>query len=740
MLEILRDRISWQFLRREDRTLQRGQVLPIFAFMSVVLLGGAALLTDVAWWWANEQRMQRAADAGALAGAIHLPGNQAAAYSKALQETRKNGYITGQDGVTVTPKRDPGDPRKLIVDIDGPVRTYFARALCWEGGPCLDRVPVSVSGAASFVLPVPMGSPENYYGVFGKLRTPGGGETTYTSGDTGWLDFTTAKGSNNWSQVSNVAASDDARAWSNINDQRQQWGFTNSITFPADLSSIMGIEISVEASKTSGSNCRIDARLSWNDGGSWSSTRTLPNGGTLTSSDPADPYYVVGGSTDEWGRSQWYENDFGSSRFRIRLQNDSPLGCDGRTEVDHLRIKVHYRTSTFMPDANVADPYDQPLVPRGLWGTFINQGADKINGDAYLAKWDPRTSRGNAQYDPDGYYHYAVEIPAGGSGELHVYDPVFCATSGSGRYGTGDRWFGSSRGATSAYYTLYDTNNTPYIYGDDTPVPGADSGSLFESIRASDESLNGPNLGPSGASTDCSVGATSNQNDGRYWHNRWWPMASGLTGGRTYRLHVRSTDPDNASAMNNANGHNSFALWSQSSSGTPRIYGLGAMEAFTPLDPAGEATFFLAQIDAEHARKTMVIKLWDPGDTGSLPASLKILKPTLSGYAETAFSYSAERVAHNASSCNNNQGVNVSAVVTNTGGNKVFNGCWLTIEIPLPIDYDAPRPASEGNPNVEGGWWKIRYVMGGNPGDNPAFDLTTWQVELRGNPVHLVLE
>ena len=76
-------------------------------------------------------------------------------------------------------------------------------------------------------------------------------------------------------------------------------------------------------------------------------------------------------------------------------------------------------------------------------------------------------------------------------------------------------------------------------------------------------------------------------------------------------------------------------------------------------------------------------------------------------------------------------------MTTNTGGYKVFNGCWLSIEIPLPSDYDAPRPATE-DPSVEGGWWKIRYVMG-NESAPPAFDLTTWQVELRGNPVHLVL-
>ena len=82
------------------RAGQRGQVLPIFAIMSVVLLGGAALLTDVAWWWSSQQQMQRAADAGALAGAVYLPGNQPLAFSRALQEAAKNGYVNGVDGVS----------------------------------------------------------------------------------------------------------------------------------------------------------------------------------------------------------------------------------------------------------------------------------------------------------------------------------------------------------------------------------------------------------------------------------------------------------------------------------------------------------------------------------------------------------------------------------------------------------------------------------------------------------------
>ena len=35
------------------------------------------------------------------------------------------------------------------------------------------------------------------------------------------------------------------------------------------------------------------------------------------------------------------------------------------------------------------------------------------------------------------------------------------------------------------------------------------------------------------------------------------------------------------------------------------------------------------------------------------------------------------------------------------------------------------------------GWWKIRYNMTGT--GSSATDITTWQVEIRGNPVHLIL-
>ena len=94
----------------------------------------------------------------------------------------------------------------------------------------------------------------------------------------------------------------------------------------------------------------------------------------------------------------------------------------------------------------------------------------------------------------------------------------------------------------------------------------------------------------------------------------------GRHGRHDYRLHSYSDAED----QNNTTALNTFAFWATATGGSPRIYGLGAMEAYVRL-PGGQASeFYLAQIDAVHAGKTMQIDLWDPGDTGVPSASLKI--------------------------------------------------------------------------------------------------------------------
>jgi len=155
---------------RHSRRRRNGQVLVIFAGGIVALIGIVAVVVDVSWYWANTLRVQRAADAAALAGAPYLPGNPPSAYNFADVEATKNGYTSGS-GVTVTPIQDSlnggSDPRQLDVTVSAPVQTFFMRIFG------LNTIQATRTAKAIYVQPVPMGSPLNYYGV-GCFASPSG--------------------------------------------------------------------------------------------------------------------------------------------------------------------------------------------------------------------------------------------------------------------------------------------------------------------------------------------------------------------------------------------------------------------------------------------------------------------------------------------------------------------------------------------------------------------------------------
>jgi hypothetical protein len=376
------------------------------------------------------------------------------------------------------------------------------------------------------------------------------------------------------------------------------------------------------------------------------------------------------------------------------------------------------------------------LNPRGFWGTLNTQGAENVNGDAYQTGYDTRTggvspacstvtTNDRACYDGQNYYNYAIEMPPGTTnGAVYVYDPGFCDVNPD--RGTGDRWFSGSN-QVSTFYTLYNTQGTLSEIGDDG-APIAASDFRFRNMDTADTTM----AGSGGA--ECKYLADAQYGDGRDWHNRWYLLYSGLTGGpngTVYRLHTTSTDPASPSAQLSTDGENSFAIFASASGGAPKVYGIGAMQAFTPLKSTGptvQSEFYLAQIEAVHAGKTVEIHLWDPGDTNPLNAQLQILVPNAGGWAPTTFSYTATRgTTHGgAANCNSLSGTGTS-VTTNVGStNGTFNGCWLTIQAVIPANYTAPQD----------GWWKIRYLMTGNGASN---DVTTWTVNIIGNPVHLIL-
>src|SRR2546430_3398378 len=137
----------------------RGQVIVVAALLMTLLLAIVGVGVDISWLQFTRIRMQRAADAAALAGVVYLPGNQAVAFSAAYAEATKNGFTDGAGGVTVVPRQDSINNRMLEVTIQGPVQTYFARLLGTSS------VQGSRIARADSVLPFRMASPKNYFGV-----------------------------------------------------------------------------------------------------------------------------------------------------------------------------------------------------------------------------------------------------------------------------------------------------------------------------------------------------------------------------------------------------------------------------------------------------------------------------------------------------------------------------------------------------------------------------------------------
>ena len=597
---------------RSKRFGQRGQLLVVFVMAIFVLMGFIALVIDVSWYWSNSLRVQRAADAAALAGAVDLPGNPGTQVTHpagtgigdALAEASKNGYAAG-GGVTILAQQDSvavtgGNPNQMYVTITAPVQTFFMRIFG------IKTIQANRTSKALFTLPVPMGSPQNFYGDFGTVRDQ---------------SFTTS-------------------------------GF---------------------------------------GGGMTQSDVTMTGPGTACQNAVANCFRDTGG---------------------------------------------------------------QALTPvNGFWATMNTEGAGNINGDAFQPFYD--SAGGNAArscgssgtpiacYDPTSYYNYAISMPPNTSGgHVYIFDPTFCETDpGSG---TGDRWFSGSNGVSS-WYELFGTNNTPYDLGDDG-APIATSGTLFKDQDASDSTMGGNN-----GAKECKQTNTK-YNDARDFHDSWYLLnpGAGLTGGpngTVYRLHTTTTAPSGQSdALNqkSTDGEQSFAIFANDTQGTvsngllPEVYGLGAMQMFTPLT-AGNSTvsssFYLAQVPKYYAGKTLQLTLLDPGDTSPLRATLFVDIPTPAGWSATPFTYTAHTGttggANSACNSNSNNSPANNSVLTNVGNTTgQFNGCWLTLNVPIPTTYNGDQQ----------GWWKITYSMvNTQSGQGTSNDVTTWTAQILGNPVHLIV-
>jgi hypothetical protein len=148
------------------RNHERGAALPTVAIMLVVLLGMAAFAVDLGWLYLNANRVQKTADAAALAGVVNLPTDVAQAQADAASAATANGFASA--ALTAT----PGPDNRLDVEVTAAVETFFLNVFG------IGTVDVTRQASAQFILPVPLGSPDNCMG-----RDPTG---LYCSGDPGF--------------------------------------------------------------------------------------------------------------------------------------------------------------------------------------------------------------------------------------------------------------------------------------------------------------------------------------------------------------------------------------------------------------------------------------------------------------------------------------------------------------------------------------------------------------------------
>ncbi len=723
-----------------ERTRSRGQVLVIFAGALFLLMMMAAIVVDISWYWVNTLRVQRAADAAALAGAVWLPAQVGQAKTIALEEATKDGYtngpVSGLTGkVVVDPQQDGNEPRRLNVTITAPIGTFFMRVI---GIP---QMTVTRSSKAEFTLPIPMGSPEAFYGTgFYEGRVahndpvPGttGWQSPSQSGTGTWVNPDAAQTSNNPTRYATADTNGQAQQWQNFNPFN---GISNAILSDPTFR-IAGLEVRMNNVSLTGSgastNCLVKVETNWNGGNNanWSSA-VQSNPITTTATDDS----AVGsqGDTTAWGAHNWVLNDFSSGNFRVRLtwqDGNTNCGTARAIQLDELQVKVQYETvkTTYTNQTlTFPKPAGGPTVPiQNFWGAMFTPGGWRENGDRYGPSFignGTGAPSGNPNPDYTGKgYDYLVEV--GASGEVQLFDPEFCATGDNGHggsFGAGDHWTSPTGdpfdgGPVSITYRLYDTKGTTANPDDDgNPI-------AFKRYDPGNSTL-GDFSGAFGTpSNQGTKNAKDCANDAA--HNKWVSLASGLGAG-TYRLNVNTSVDENGNndASNFDTGaENMFSVYVGGGT-VPRVYGAGKMAAYTNLD-TGSQQFYFMQIGKQYAGKTIEILLFDPGECSEGDASVGFLSPDGNKYGNATFDWTAD---------NGKSGTGATTIQTCSGGNALFNNHLITIEIDLKKTYGATGLNPPGPPAGEAGWWKVDYNI------KAANDTTTWQVSIKGNPVHLIV-
>ncbi len=144
----------------------------ISILVPALFLGLAATAVDTSRWYLEAERVQKAADAAAMAGVPFLPADLPNARARALEVAARNGFDDADPHVQVSVEL--GDrPTQLRVTISARVENQFGQIIG------VNSTAITRTSVADYSGPAPMGSPCN---TFGTEPPSGGGSSAAPTG------------------------------------------------------------------------------------------------------------------------------------------------------------------------------------------------------------------------------------------------------------------------------------------------------------------------------------------------------------------------------------------------------------------------------------------------------------------------------------------------------------------------------------------------------------------------------
>lgn len=327
-----------------------------FAIMMVALMGFAGLALEYTRWEGLGNRIQKAADAAALAGAVFMPENLGnKAYNTAREVASKNGFTHAQKGVVITTA--PGTlSNQLRVTISVPTKNPWG-AIVGYGDSTIVR-----SSVGEYQLAQNLGSPENRYGndpesggtqpqfwgnVFGPASPKGNGDP-----------FASVPGT---SSTLCPASADNCAG--NKNQDYSHYGYFYGIDVPAGTVGALNVEVFDPAFVHVGDFCGIRPDGSSDD---TAARDSLNNAATLAAA--AIPGYPAG--------------DAPSVRYAPGASNKY---CSGDMHYNDTSTNLNPWTVWTLrgPDNSTWNPTNNPIVCQAEFpGIYPERANDLPNGTA----------------------------------------------------------------------------------------------------------------------------------------------------------------------------------------------------------------------------------------------------------------------------------------------------------------------------------------------------------------------